>query len=80
MTLVYGAKDEKQKSSGRIERISREEYRWMKIGIVGGGPRGLSMAERLLRNGANEQALELILFDPVGPGAKSGDLINLLNY
>ena len=42
----------------------------MKIGIVGGGPRGLSMAERLLRNGANEQALELILFDPVGPGGR----------
>ncbi|MFS0926087.1 FAD/NAD(P)-binding protein [Enterococcus durans] len=42
----------------------------MKIGIVGGGPRGLSMAERLLRNGANEQALELVLFDPVGPGGR----------
>ncbi len=53
----------------------------MKIGIVGGGPRGLSMAERLLRNGANEQALELVLFDPVGPGRQeSGDLINLLSY
>ncbi len=40
----------------------------MKIGIVGAGPRGLSMAERLLQNKTDEQTIQIILFDPSGPG------------
>ncbi|WP_165004763.1 MULTISPECIES: FAD/NAD(P)-binding protein [unclassified Enterococcus] len=42
----------------------------MKIGIIGAGPRGLSAAERILRNNKNKQKLQLFLFDPVGPGGR----------
>ncbi|MGG5358228.1 MULTISPECIES: FAD/NAD(P)-binding protein [unclassified Enterococcus] len=41
----------------------------MKIGIIGAGPRGLSMAERLLHNAENEK-IEVVIFDPNGPGGK----------
>ena len=43
----------------------------MKIGIIGAGPRGLSVAERILYNNQGRHSLELILFDPEGPGAVS---------
>ncbi|MCS5465364.1 FAD/NAD(P)-binding protein [Enterococcus lactis] len=42
----------------------------MKIGIIGAGPRGLSVAERILYNNQGRHSLELILFDPEGPGGR----------
>lgn len=42
----------------------------MKIGIIGAGPRGLSVAERILHNNQGRYSLELILFDPEGPGGR----------
>lgn len=41
----------------------------MKIGIIGAGPRGLSMAERLLHNAENKE-IEVVVFDPDGSGGK----------
>lgn len=38
----------------------------MKIGIIGAGPRGLSVAERLIMNA--EEKLEILLFDPFPAG------------
>lgn len=34
----------------------------MKIGIIGAGPRGLSVAERILHNNQDRHSLELFLF------------------
>ncbi|STD74907.1 FAD(NAD)-dependent oxidoreductase [Enterococcus faecium] len=42
----------------------------MKIGIIGAGPRGLSVAERILHNNQDRHSLELFLFDPNGPGGR----------
>lgn len=42
----------------------------MKIGIIGAGPRGLSIAERILHNNQDRHSLELFLFDPNGPGGR----------
>ena len=42
----------------------------MKIGIIGAGPRGLSMLERLLVNNQKKQDIQLIIFDPCGPGGQ----------
>lgn len=42
----------------------------MNIGIIGAGPRGLSMVERLLRNNQKNQNLHIYLFDPYGPGGR----------
>ncbi|MGG5339159.1 hypothetical protein IGJ48_001854 [Enterococcus pernyi] len=41
----------------------------MRIGIIGAGPRGLSMLERLLYNQQQED-IEILLFDPSGIGGK----------
>lgn len=42
----------------------------MQIGIIGAGPRGLSMLERILRNNQTNQSLQIYLFDVVGPGGR----------
>lgn len=42
----------------------------MIIGIVGAGPRGLSMVERLIRNNRENQHIQICLFDPDGPGGR----------
>lgn len=42
----------------------------MKIGIIGAGPRGLSMLERILRNKQTNQSLQIFLFDVIGPGGR----------
>ena len=42
----------------------------MNFSIISGGPRGMSMVERVLCNRMNKQVLELILFDPVGTGGR----------
>ncbi|MBO0482097.1 FAD/NAD(P)-binding protein [Candidatus Enterococcus courvalinii] len=42
----------------------------MKIGIIGAGPRGLSMLERILRNKQTNQSLQIYLFDVIGPGGR----------
>lgn len=42
----------------------------MIIGIVGAGPRGLSMVERLIRNNRENQHIQICLFDPEGPGGR----------
>lgn len=37
----------------------------MKIAIIGAGPRGLSLSERLIAHSKqNKQAIDLLLFDP----------------
>ncbi len=37
----------------------------MKIAIIGAGPRGLSLSERLIAHSKqNKQAINLLLFDP----------------
>lgn len=42
----------------------------MKIAIIGAGPRGLSLSERLIAHSKqNKQAINLLLFDPFLPGA-----------
>ena len=53
----------------------------MKIAIIGAGPRGLSLSERLIAHSKqNKQAIDLLLFDPFLPGAvwrtdQSADLL-----
>lgn len=42
----------------------------MNIGIIGAGPRGLSVVERLLRNSHKKADLHIYLFDPYGPGGR----------
>lgn len=42
----------------------------MKIAIVGGGPRGLSILERIVEWSREEQVLQITMFDPHGPGGK----------
>ncbi|MBO0461290.1 FAD/NAD(P)-binding protein [Enterococcus sp. DIV1298c] len=42
----------------------------MRIGIIGAGPRGLSMLERLLYNNQQEKEIEILLFDLSGIGGK----------
>ena len=53
----------------------------MKIAIIGAGPRGLSLSERLIAHSKqNKQAIDLLLFDPFLPGSvwrtdQSADLL-----
>jgi uncharacterized NAD(P)/FAD-binding protein YdhS len=42
----------------------------MKIVIVGGGPRGLSILERIVERSRDEKNLKITMFDPYGPGGK----------
>ncbi|EOH97218.1 hypothetical protein UAY_02492 [Enterococcus moraviensis ATCC BAA-383] len=42
----------------------------MKIAIVGGGPRGLSILERIVEWSREEQVIQITMFDPYGPGGK----------
>lgn len=42
----------------------------MKIVIVGGGPRGLSVLERIVEHSRDEKNLKITMFDPYGPGGK----------
>lgn len=42
----------------------------MKIAIVGGGPRGLSVLERIVEWSRGEQVIQITMFDPYGPGGK----------
>ncbi|ALS01549.1 oxidoreductase [Enterococcus silesiacus] len=42
----------------------------MKIVIVGGGPRGLSVLERIVEWSREEQVVQITMFDPYGPGGK----------
>ncbi|MEI5993257.1 FAD/NAD(P)-binding protein [Candidatus Enterococcus mansonii] len=42
----------------------------MKIAIVGGGPRGLSVLERIVEWSRDEQVVQITMFDPFGPGGK----------
>lgn len=42
----------------------------MKIAIVGGGPRGLSVLERIVEWSREEQVVQITMFDPYGPGGK----------
>lgn len=42
----------------------------MKIAIVGGGPRGLSVLERIVEWSRDEQVIQITMFDPYGPGGK----------
>ncbi len=42
----------------------------MKIAIVGGGPRGLSILERIVEWSREEQVIQITMFDPCGPGGK----------
>lgn len=42
----------------------------MKIAIVGGGPRGLSVLERIVEWSREEQVIQITMFDPCGPGGK----------
>lgn len=42
----------------------------MKIAIVGGGPRGLSILERIVEWSRGEQIIQITMFDPHGPGGK----------
>ncbi|MBL1227371.1 FAD/NAD(P)-binding protein [Enterococcus sp. BWR-S5] len=42
----------------------------MKIVIVGGGPRGLSVLERIVERSRDEKNLKITMFDPHGPGGK----------
>lgn len=42
----------------------------MKIVIVGGGPRGLSVLERVVEWARDEHVLQITMFDPYGPGGK----------
>lgn len=42
----------------------------MKIAIVGGGPRGLSIFERIVEWSREEQVIQITMFDPYGPGGK----------
>lgn len=42
----------------------------MKIVIVGGGPRGLSVLERIVERSRDEKNLKITMFDPYGPGGK----------
>ncbi len=51
----------------------------MRIGIIGAGPRGLSMLERLLYNQQQED-IEILLFDPSGIGGKVCESISQKKY
>ncbi|EOL42839.1 FAD/NAD(P)-binding protein [Enterococcus caccae] len=42
----------------------------MKIAIIGGGPRGLSILERIVEWSREEQVIQITMFDPYGPGGK----------
>ncbi|MBO0474217.1 hypothetical protein IGL98_000919 [Enterococcus sp. DIV0840] len=42
----------------------------MKIAIVGGGPRGLSVLERIVEWSREEQVIQITMFDSFGPGGK----------
>lgn len=42
----------------------------MKIVIVGGGPRGLSVLERIVERSRDEKNVKITMFDPYGPGGK----------
>lgn len=42
----------------------------MKIAIIGGGPRGLSVFERIVEWSREEQVIQITMFDPYGPGGK----------
>lgn len=42
----------------------------MKIAIVGGGPRGLSVFERIVEWSREEQVIQITMFDAYGPGGK----------
>ena len=45
----------------------------MKIGIIGAGPRGLSVAERILHNNQGRYSLELILLIQKVQAVEFGD-------